>query len=472
MILVINNNGQWSLSIGDIDGNGYLDVFTGGAYNGISVIFFNSLGLDTSIELPNTEIFLQGSNLVDINNDGNIDIYACHDDGLSHVYRNDGGGVLTYDTSLIATISTIPSDNSGSYGSTWTDYDADGDIDLYLSKCRSGVNEPLDGRRLNQLWENDGNNNFTDVAEAKGIRPLAQSWSTDFADIDNDGDMDAFIVNHNANNDGNISHFYENVDNEFVNITDSSSVVSELTNWGVGIQAVFEDFDNDSYIDLIVTGIGGYYLFKNNGDKTFTSIDAFPFATPVLQSCAVGDLNNDGFLDVLAGFANGYNFPSTRADRLFTNDGNDNNWVKVRLTGTSSNIDGIGARLELYGPLGMQVREVRAGEGYGIVNSFTSHFGLDTTTTIDSIVVHWPSGTRDVICSPDTNSTIQLRESCKPICGGIVRNISETICKGETFTLGDMDLDTSGTYSMNVNNSQGCDTAVILDLDVVEINRT
>ncbi|MEZ5022758.1 MAG: VCBS repeat-containing protein [Chitinophagales bacterium] len=85
-------------------------------------------------------------------------------------------------------------------------YDSDGDIDMYLSKCRLGVDDTLDGRRVNQLWENDGNNNYTDVAVAKGIVPYGQSWSTDFADIDNDGDWDAFVINHDK-----ISTFYENI---------------------------------------------------------------------------------------------------------------------------------------------------------------------------------------------------------------------------------------------------------------------
>jgi ASPIC and UnbV/FG-GAP-like repeat/Secretion system C-terminal sorting domain len=400
----------WGVAIADVDENGYNDIIVGGSYNGLKLVLANNDGTVYTIStLGGPNIFLQNANFADINSDGAIDFFGCHDDGVSSPYKNDGSGSLTYDLDLINAESTIPSDNSGNYGSIWMDYDNDGDLDMYLSKCRLGVTDPLDGRRVNLLFQNDGSNNFTDVAEASGLRPLEQSWSTGFEDIDNDGDLDAVMINH-----PNLSKIYENNgDGTFTNITASSGIAAELQDVGYGIQVAMEDFNNDTYVDILMTTKdGNHHLFLNDGDKTFTPVSS-PFPTTAgttMQSTAVGDLNNDGFIDVLAGYANNYNNPSSISDQLFINDGNSNNWSKIILEGVESNSNGIGARVELYGTWGMQIREVRAGESYGTQNSLASHFGLGSAATIGQIIIRWPSGIVDEITDPPINETINIVE--------------------------------------------------------------
>lgn len=403
---------EWSLCVADVDTNLHNDLFLGGANNGLKLLRSNAGGTAyTSTALPGPPIFLQGSNFVDIDGDGDLDIFACHDNGISSVYRNNGGGTFTYDLNLINTASTVPSDNSGNYGSTWTDYDNDGDVDLYLSKCSAGVNNPNDGRRLNMMFRNNGNGTFTEVAQAIGLQPLAQSWSSDFADIDNDGDLDCFVVNHDSSN-----QLYRNNGNgTFTDITASTGIAADLASVVIGIQCIFDDFDNDGYIDLLLTSTGyGHRLYKNNGNSTFTSIPT-PFPTNLnIHTAAVGDLNNDGYLDVCAGFAAGYNFPGNDPDRLFINDGGPRGYIKVWLEGVQSNYNGIGARLELYGAWGVQVREVRSGESYGIMNSLIQHFGTGSALTIDSLIVRWPSGVVDRICSPPVAGSLLIKEGAFP----------------------------------------------------------
>lgn len=409
---------QWSICIADVDGNGYNDILTGGAYNGLKLLKANASGTSYSLNIINIlPIFLQGSNFVDIDNDGHIDIFACHDDGVSQAYRNNGSGDFTYDSEIINPVSSVPSDNSGNYGSVWTDYDNDGDIDLYLSKCRLGVTNPMDGRRLNLLFENDGNGNYNDVASGAGLLPMGQSWATDFADIDNDGDMDAFIINHDI-----LSGVYENNGfGFFTNITTQTGITSDLLTAGSGIQVKFADFDNDTYVDLLITSRGPtHLLFRNNGNTTFSNLTAtIPTLGNRIHSMATGDLNNDGFVDLVAGFGNGYNSPSFTNDQLYFNNGNGNNYLKVALQGTASNSNGIGARIELYGFWGIQVREVRSGESYGIMTAMTQHFGIGTIPFIDSLIVRWPSGLVDKIESPSINQTLTLieGENCIPALG-------------------------------------------------------
>lgn len=403
---------KWGLAIADVDGNGFNDVVMGGAYNGVKVFKANGTGSSYTSTTLSGNIFLQNVNFADIDNNGTIDIFACHDEGTSIAYNNDGSGNFTADNAgLIDAVSTVASDNSGNYGSIWTDYDNDGDQDLYISKCRLGVSNPDDGRRINLLFQNDGSGNYTDVGVAAGLVPYGQSWASGFEDIDNDGDLDCVVINHDIN-----SVIYENNgDGTFTDITATTGISSILSAMGSGgIQVIMEDFDNDTFIDLFITARSGVHrMFKNNGDKTFTEMPS-PFTLPsgpsYIQSAAVGDLNNDGFIDVVAGFANGYNGPSNNPDVLYFNDGNSNNWCEIRLRGNTSNSNGIGARIELHGAWGKQIREVRSGESYGTMNSLLTHFGMGSETVITKIVVLWPSGEEDEVLSPAINTSIEIIE--------------------------------------------------------------
>lgn len=405
----VSTQNQWTLAVGDADENGYNDLITGGAYDDIKLLTANNNGTNfTQSTLPNSNIFVQGSNFIDINNDGDLDIFACHDDAESQKWQGDGTGNFTLNNNLIPTATNPASDDSGNYASIWVDYDNDGDQDLYISKCRQGANSPTDPRRINMLFQNDGNNNFTEVADQAGLKIGAQSWVTDFADIDNDGDMDAFVVNHFDD-----SQLMENNGNgTFTDITAASGMLPDLDLFG--IQSVFKDFDNDGFVDLVISGTE-HRLFQNNGDKTFTNIPN-PFNANQIESLAIGDLNHDGFPDIYAGYANLFNTPTNIDDRIFMNAGNSNNWLAVNLLGTESNVNGIGARIELHGAWGMQIREVRSGEGYGTMNSFTRFFGIGTANSITKVVVKWPSGIINEILNPSINQFLNITET--PPVGG------------------------------------------------------
>ena len=117
------------------------------------------------------------------------------------------------------------------------------------------------------------------------------------------------------------------------------------------------------------------------------------------------------------------------------NDGNNNNFFSVILEGTISNINGIGARVELHGNWGQQIREVRSGEGYGIMNSFSQHFGIGTSTVVDKLIVKWPSGVIDEIINPTINNCLAITEGDNCInCGD---------CEDFVFTTNDLMVDTS-----------------------------
>ncbi len=365
----ISNVPNWSVAAGDLDENGYNDLVLGNGQR-VSFLYANVNGSDyTEVTFPEF-IFSQRSTMSDIDNDGDLDSFVCHDVDLSHPYRNDGTGTMTLDQNLIITL-----DRPGNYAAIWVDYDNDGDSDMYLTKCRGGAS-PGDPDRDNAMYTNNGDGTFTENALEINMRDNAQSWSTVFEDFDNDGDFDAFIVNHDFQN-------------RFM-LNDGTGVFTDIIG-GTGIDAndlgAWEnqsgDFNNDGFVDIFSELSKELYL--NNGDLTFTGID-LPF-----DEGGIGDFNGDGFLDVV-----------NNGD-LWINDGNSNNWVKIGLEGVQSNYNGIGARIEIYGDWGMQIREVRSGQGFSHMNSLVAHFGIGTATSIDQIIIKWPSGIIDVINDPNIN---------------------------------------------------------------------
>lgn len=433
----MDNGNAWGMAVGDATNNGHADVFSGLFGGRPDYAKANATGTSYTVsELPVYGLATQCVNLADMDSDGDLDFFSCGDTGPSGIWENDGSGDFTYSGDDI--IPMTPTDNpgwgswdgSGNYGSTFTDYDLDGDLDFYITHCRQGVSNSNDPRRINQMFINDGNDNYTeDFTNANGLRIGAQSWTTDFQDFDNDGDFDAFMTNHDVDN-----MLLENQDGVFVDIWNGSGLDMTV---GTPIQGLMRDFNNDMYVDVLVTGSGGttYALYLNNGDKTFTRVPGV--FTNGLYSIATGDLNHDGFLDVYGSYATIYTNPSNTPDAVWINDGNDNNWLAVDLEGTISNRSAVGAVVRMYGPWGMQVREVRSGESYGICNSLTSYFGLAQNTQIDSVVVDWPSsGIHQVVENPSPNQYLTIIENqCVAPEAFITTSGPTVICQGESLTL-------------------------------------
>ncbi|MDB4539230.1 FG-GAP-like repeat-containing protein [Saprospiraceae bacterium] len=460
----IDNGSQWSMCVADVNNDGFNEVLAGGAYDEVKLAMASGDGASyTTTYLPGPGMFVQGSNFADINNDGFLDVFACHDDAESRIWGNDGMGNLLPQDDWIDMNYDPNSDNSGNYGSVWTDFDNDGDIDLYIAKCRQGVTDPTDPRRINQLYVNDGNGNYSEMGEEYGLAIGWQSWTADFQDVNNDGWMDCFVTNHDHESQ--------------LMINDGTGHFIEATNTGIEvdglpIQGVMRDFDNDGYVDIIVSG-STQHLFKNNGDLTFTE-EIGLFDGNEMESYALGDLNNDGFVDVYAGYASIYTSPSSIDDVVWLNDGNSNNHLSVQLQGVISNRNAVGARIEVYGPWGVQVRDVRSGESYGIMNSMIQYFGLGTASEIDSVVVNWPSGIKQTETGVNVNSTLKLIEGGCIADAPILDVIGSTLfCTGESITINapagyasyewstgattpSINVTTQGNFSVTVTDVSGC----------------
>ena len=169
------NDAGWSIAAGDLEGNGYNDLMYGGG-SGTSFMFANDAGTAYTALNPPDYIFCQRTNMVDINNDGHLDAFTCHDVAANVYYLNDGNNNFLFHQGGLG-------ENCGNYGSIWTDIDNDHDLDLFVAKCGC---DPVD-----ILYRNNGDGSFSSVATSLGFGDYQQSWSSAWGDFDNDGDLDA-----------------------------------------------------------------------------------------------------------------------------------------------------------------------------------------------------------------------------------------------------------------------------------------
>lgn len=360
------NTASWSFAIGDFDDNSHRDLLYGGG-SGATFMKADATGTAyTQVTFPQY-IFCQRTNFVDVNNDGNLDAFSCHDVDANVAFLNDGNGNLTFNQGGYGT-------TCGNYGSIWTDYDNDGLVDLFVAKCGCDPND--------LLMHNNSNGQFLNVAPALGLSDSHQSWSSAWGDYDNDGDMDSFI---GASSGGYHKLMANNGDGTFTDVTATSGM---STFAGQSIEWTAHDFNNDGWIDIL----GGGALHYNNGDMTFSHDASAP------GNNAIGDMNNDGFLDIAG--SNGYS----------RNNGNTNNWIKIIPVGVVSNRDGIGARVTITSALGTQIRDVRSGDGFRYMSYIGAYFGIGEDTEIQQIHILWPSGHEDVIDNPQINTTLTMVE--------------------------------------------------------------
>ncbi|HZV71677.1 MAG TPA: FG-GAP-like repeat-containing protein [Saprospiraceae bacterium] len=437
----VSSDPQNDICIADFNNDGANDIFITGSYDRTKVLY----GIPHSYGFNFTYIvvdpyFSQGASAGDFNNDGWVDVVVLNDNGENYTMMNDGTGTLVEQPFF--NFVTVPvSDNSGNYGSVYSDFDMDGDLDFYIAKCRQGVTNPSDPRRIDVLFVNDGNGNYTQKASQYGLADRYQTWTADFGDIDNDGDLDLFKTEHDV-----ICALFENIDNDtFIDITPQSGI----NIGGTGLQGMIRDFDNDGWQDILVSG-DLVEFWRNNGDHTFTRQQ--PFGNNIFGTYALGDLNHDGFTDIYASTVIPFNQPHpSNEDILYLGEDNGNHFLSIDLIQPVENTSAIGAMAILYSDLGIQIREVRAGEQYGVSNSHNMIFGMANLTTYDSLIIRWPDGTRESFNSLTVDEKWTLRR------GGCARtSISiwptlKALCNNESFelTLPEFNISSWSTGSTN-----------------------
>ncbi|MDH4070443.1 MAG: FG-GAP-like repeat-containing protein, partial [Ignavibacteria bacterium] len=361
----------------------------------------------------------------DFDNDGFLDVYLAKHancmggpwDNQDRLFRNNGDGTFVDVTDYLCD-GVAPCDAVMGLGFSpgWYDYDNDGDIDLYL------VNDILDGTWYgNVLWRNDGDNGlggwtFTDVSASSGTDLSVNGMGLGIGDYDNDGNMDLAFSNVGPNNllhnlgDGT----YEDVSAAAGIQRDTIAGGEASITWGTS----FFDHDNDGLLDLFyVAGyIGGTAVdqpdafFRNNGDGTFEDrSDLAGLNHPGrARSLSVSDFDGDGFPDVFVGH---FGEPPVLYHNESSDLGNSNNWLQFTVEGTTSNRDGIGARLTLTTPDAVtRIREIGSGATHGGGDQRVAMFGIGNNATGD-LVVRWPSGLEEDFGTIDANQRLHLVEN-------------------------------------------------------------
>lgn len=274
------------------------------------ISFQNNLTEDEAHSIINYIYFYNGGGVSvgDINNDGLPDIYFVANQGYNKLYLNKGN--LKFED--ITTKAKVGGSSDWSTGSTMIDINNDGLLDIYVCAV-AGL---LDFNGQNELFINNGDGTFTEKAAAYGLDFKGYSTQSYFFDYDKDGDLDAYIVNHAVHT--NLSHgpaternnrrplvgdvLLQNNEGKFIDVSEKAGIFGGVN--GYGLSASIADFNNDGWDDIYICNDfhedDYYYINNKNGTFTEQLSSAFSTISRFSMGSDVSDINGDGFQDLIA----------------------------------------------------------------------------------------------------------------------------------------------------------------------------
>lgn len=326
------------------------------------------------------------------------------------LYRNRGDG--TFED--ISVSSGIGGTLGPGMGVVSADFDDDGDSDIFVAQDGSP----------NLLYQNDGTGKFEEVGLLCGVASnfegkINGSMGVDCADMDGDGLLDLFVTNYQSE----MPILYRNLGGGlFEDATRKAQIPSSLfphVNWGTG----FIDFDNDGDRDIFIAN-GHFdrvelmddrtslkvpnFLLRNEGGGKY--MDASKLSGPGMaivessRGAAFDDLDNDGDIDVVIQNSNA-------APTLLRNDSvSKNHWLQISLNGTSTNRDGVGARVRVTAGNQKWIEEVHSGRGYQSHFGSRLHFGLGAHESVEQVEVRWPNGKTELFGPQKAGTHVRLKE--------------------------------------------------------------
>jgi hypothetical protein len=374
----------------DYDNDGHLDVFGASSASGTKNLLIHNNGDGTFTRITNGPIATEGGVSwqgvwADFNRDGCLDLFVANGAAVGSpsrnwFYQNQGDG------SFLKLTNALTSDLGLFGSSSCVDVDEDGWQDL-LVELNGGI------PRLYLNTRDGGFLRVTLVSEANIW--FAQAW----ADYDNNGTPDLFRTTMGTQFIGPVALYRNEGAGHLTKMTtnDVGPLVSERGNMG---SAAWGDYDNDGWLDLFVasgrdeTERGKCWLYRNNGDGTFTKITTGSLVNEIVGADAGNwvDIDHDGFLDLLV---TENDHTGVTPNHLYRNNGNSNNWLCVQCVGTASPRWGTGAKVRatatIRGKSMSQLRRIDPGSSGGN-QSFFAHFGLGEATNVDVLRIEWTSG--------------------------------------------------------------------------------
>ncbi len=390
------------VACGDYDGDGDLDIFLA-SYGPQDLLLRNDGGLDFVDVTDSARLTESGSAVsaswTDFDADGWLDLYICNT-----VNGAEGSENLLYHNQQDGTFLEIGSamgvaDPHASFQAVFFDYDLDGDSDLYLSNDRSSPS--LDDR--NRLWLNTGGE-FVEISDESGAGIAISSMGLDIADFDRDGDFDIFVTNTDDN-----PLLLQGDDLVY----EDQTFVAEVGGIGRGWGTLFWDYDNDGFLDLFsVNSNSTNCLFDYDGSFPTTEVsqaldiaDAPYTAISGSYCCAMGDIDGDGDLDM---FVQSFNEPIA----LFINhEGETRNWLRVALAATGGNTSGVGSLVKIRVGSTEQITFIKSSCGFKSTSELVAHFGLDTALVVDELWIRWPDGALSLLSNVTANQFLTVEQS-------------------------------------------------------------
>lgn len=383
----------------DIDNDGDNDLFVT-SDTSINRLYEN-LGnmilqdITSTSGLLNEVLVTYGASWGDYNNDGFLDVFLSNRDTIipNILYKNNGNNTF----SLVNSESGLITTGTLSFCSAFIDYNKDGFQDIYVANDK--VEYP------NIMYKNNGDGTFTEVGFETGTDITIDAMSVTIGDYNSDSWLDIYVTNDVV---GNVL-LKNNGNGTFSDETLSSNTAMNSVAWG----SVFLDAENDGDLDIYVSAehdgtVSGYLssaLFTNNNDEYILENEAIPDDYAISYSNSIGDIDNDGYPEILVNNIN--------HDNIFlwkNNSNNTNNWLKVKLEGTISNRNGVGSMIEISVNGEKQYRYTLIGEGYLSQNSASEIFGIGDATVIDYVKVNWLSGTEDIFYNVSPNQNLKIVE--------------------------------------------------------------
>lgn len=391
----------------------------------------------------------------DYESDGDFDVYVgAHP--RDRLLQNAGDGTFT-DVTDAAGAGGPASEQPGSASKigAWGDYNGDGLMDIAVASS-TFIDQPANG----YLLRNNGDGTFTDVTAETGfaISPTGNPCAVMWSDFDNDGDQDLWVWNDRGDPTRNRT-LLRNEGGAFTDITDDARVTQTVHGNPMGIDGA--DIDHDGYLDYYISDIGGSALLHNNGDGTFTDLVGYANADGTYGwGLAFEDFNADSWVDIFvaqedhrdyltftnlasdppsfseqawphADVGNGHNVAAAFADydddgdvdvvtagtggarmNLFRNDTDrgTNRWLEVWVASTPQTgaRGGISGRVVVATGEVIQFRDLTGGSSRASQNAVSVRFGLGQWTGADWVAVLWPDGRQLVVTGVEGNQSLDL----------------------------------------------------------------